>query len=40
MENEIVYKEELAPEIKLMKVRAPLIARKAKSGTVRNFKGK
>jgi ferredoxin--NADP+ reductase len=32
MENEIVYKEELAPGIKLMKVRAPLIARKARSG--------
>ncbi|MCS7096816.1 MAG: sulfide/dihydroorotate dehydrogenase-like FAD/NAD-binding protein, partial [Nitrososphaerota archaeon] len=32
MANEIVFKEELAPEVKLIKVRAPLIARKAKSG--------
>jgi len=32
MENEIVYKEVLALEVKLIKVRAPLIARKAKSG--------
>jgi ferredoxin--NADP+ reductase len=32
MENEIVFKEELAPEVKLIKVRAPLIAKKAKSG--------
>ena len=32
MANEIIFKEELAPEVKLIKVRAPLIARKAKSG--------
>ncbi len=32
MENEIIFKEELAPEVKLIKVRAPLIARKAKTG--------
>ncbi|MEM3551952.1 MAG: sulfide/dihydroorotate dehydrogenase-like FAD/NAD-binding protein, partial [Candidatus Bathyarchaeia archaeon] len=32
MANEIVFKEELAPEVKLIKVRAPLIARKARSG--------
>ncbi|MEM1537216.1 MAG: sulfide/dihydroorotate dehydrogenase-like FAD/NAD-binding protein [Candidatus Nezhaarchaeales archaeon] len=32
MTNEIVFKEELAPEVKLIKVRAPLIAKKAKSG--------
>ncbi|MEM1547302.1 MAG: sulfide/dihydroorotate dehydrogenase-like FAD/NAD-binding protein, partial [Candidatus Methanomethylicia archaeon] len=30
--NEIVFKEELAPGVKLIKVRAPLIARKARSG--------
>ncbi|MEM2305626.1 MAG: sulfide/dihydroorotate dehydrogenase-like FAD/NAD-binding protein [Candidatus Methanomethylicia archaeon] len=32
MVNEIVFKEELAPGVKLIKVRAPLIARKARSG--------
>jgi ferredoxin--NADP+ reductase len=32
MKNEIVFKKELAPAVKLIKVRAPLIARKAKSG--------
>jgi len=32
MENEIVFKEALAPDVKLIKVKAPLIARKAKSG--------
>jgi ferredoxin--NADP+ reductase len=32
MENEIVLKETLAPEIRLIKIKAPLIARKAKSG--------
>ncbi|MBC7130371.1 sulfide/dihydroorotate dehydrogenase-like FAD/NAD-binding protein [Candidatus Bathyarchaeota archaeon] len=32
MDNEIVFKETLAPEVKLIKVRAPLIARKAESG--------
>jgi ferredoxin--NADP+ reductase len=32
MANKIIFKEELAPEVKLIKVRAPLIARKAKSG--------
>ncbi|MCS7114651.1 MAG: sulfide/dihydroorotate dehydrogenase-like FAD/NAD-binding protein [Nitrososphaerota archaeon] len=32
MANEIIFKEELAPEVKLIKVQAPLIARKAKSG--------
>jgi len=32
MENEIVFKEVLAPETKLIKVRAPLVARKSKSG--------
>ena len=32
MGNEIVYKETLAPEVNLIKVKAPRIARKAKSG--------
>ena len=32
MENEIVFKEMLAPEIKLIKVRAPFVAKKARSG--------
>jgi ferredoxin--NADP+ reductase len=32
MENEIVHKEKLAPEINLMRISAPLIAKKAKSG--------
>ncbi|MEM2910933.1 MAG: sulfide/dihydroorotate dehydrogenase-like FAD/NAD-binding protein [Candidatus Bathyarchaeia archaeon] len=32
MRNEIVFKETLAPEIKLIKVKAPLIAKKAKTG--------
>lgn len=32
MENEIVFKEMLAPDVKLVKVEAPLIAKKAKSG--------
>jgi ferredoxin--NADP+ reductase len=32
MENKIVYKEKLAPEITLIKISAPLIAKKAKSG--------
>jgi len=32
MENEIVLKETLAPDVKLVKVKAPLIAKKAKSG--------
>ncbi|MEM2564642.1 MAG: sulfide/dihydroorotate dehydrogenase-like FAD/NAD-binding protein, partial [Candidatus Bathyarchaeia archaeon] len=31
-ENEIILKKELAPETYLIKVRAPLIARKAKPG--------
>jgi len=32
MENKIVHKEKLAPEINLMRISAPLIAKKAKSG--------
>jgi len=32
MENEIVFKETLVPDVKLIKVKAPLIAKKAKSG--------
>jgi len=32
MENEIVFKETLAPDVKLIKVKTPLIAKKAKSG--------
>jgi ferredoxin--NADP+ reductase len=32
MENEITFKDELAPGVKLIKVRAPLIAKKARSG--------
>jgi ferredoxin--NADP+ reductase len=32
MENKVVHKEKLAPEINLMKISAPLIAKKAKSG--------
>jgi len=32
MENEILFKETLAPDVKLIKVEAPLIAKKAKSG--------
>ena len=32
MKNKIVYKEKLAPEITLIKISAPLIAKKAKSG--------
>ena len=32
MENEIVFKEMLAPDVKRIKVNAPLIAKKAKSG--------
>ena len=32
MENEILFKEKLAPDVKLIKVEAPLIAKKAKSG--------
>jgi len=32
LENEILFKEKLAPDVKLIKVEAPLIAKKAKSG--------
>jgi ferredoxin--NADP+ reductase len=32
MENEIIFKKEIAPGVKTIKVRAPLIAKKAKSG--------
>ncbi|MEM1574829.1 MAG: sulfide/dihydroorotate dehydrogenase-like FAD/NAD-binding protein [Nitrososphaerota archaeon] len=32
MENEIVFKKEIAPSIKIIKVKAPLIAEKSKSG--------
>jgi ferredoxin--NADP+ reductase len=32
MENEIIFKKEIAPGVKTIKVRAPLIAKKTKSG--------
>lgn len=32
MENEIIFKKEIAPSIKIIKVKAPLIAEKSKSG--------
>jgi len=32
MDNEILYKKILAPEVNLIKVKVPRIARKAKSG--------